>query len=472
MLKKQLNVLIVLFGLLFAGSTVNAESTQPSMMELVGKTEYTVNPADQPKGAVLIDANTGKLLWSENADAPRNPASIMKLMTLYLFYDAMHNNKFSMDTEITATPRHESIANIYALSNNKIKAGVAYPVKELIPMVLVPSSNVATIMLSELVDENPVRFIELMNEKAKELGMTNTHIYNATGAQISAFDGFYAEAGVDQSGLQLSMDNETTARDIGILTYYFLNKFPEVLDFTKDKKITVMENTPYTESFDSYNYSLPNTEYPFEGVDGLKTGSSQTGGFNIDMTAKQGDLRLIAVVLGVGDWSDQSGEYKRHPFSNAIMKYGFENFAYQEVLAKGKQEVGGKELVLKESLKDTVRKGDKVDFDTSNQVVQVKQDLPQVSDLIKPQSIDYTTAAKEAEMKEQEATAKKAQEGGILSFLNKIPGLNRLGIKDPVILGIIACLIVLVLLLLLFVILSIRSARKRKRIRQRHRRSR
>ncbi|MBP2966980.1 serine hydrolase, partial [Acinetobacter baumannii] len=125
-------LLIVLGGKAYA-------QEQPSMMELVERSNYNVLETDKPKSAVLIDANSGKLLWSENPDASHNPASIMKLMVLYLTYEAMEQGKFNLDTVITATERHQQIANIYEISNNKIVAGVDYPVRELIPMALVPS---------------------------------------------------------------------------------------------------------------------------------------------------------------------------------------------------------------------------------------------------------------------------------------------------------------------------------------------
>ena len=181
---------LLLFVFLFKGTNASAE-TMPSMMDLVKESEYAVNGYDKPKGAVLIDANTGQFLWGENPDAPHNPASITKLMVIYLVYQAIEEGKINLDTEVVANQRYVDISNIYELSNNKIYLGVAYPVKELLKMAIVPSSNVATVMLGDLVEPNAVKLLEKMNDTAKELGMTNTKIVNMTGAEISAFQGLY-----------------------------------------------------------------------------------------------------------------------------------------------------------------------------------------------------------------------------------------------------------------------------------------
>ena len=125
----------------------------------------------------------------------------MKLMTLYMVYEAMAEGKLSLDTTVVATQRYQAISQIYALSNAPIVSGVEYPVRELIPMVLVPSSNVATLMLAELVEPSPVTFLQMMNTKAQELGMTQTRIQNATGAQISAFQELYIPDEMDSSAL-------------------------------------------------------------------------------------------------------------------------------------------------------------------------------------------------------------------------------------------------------------------------------
>ena len=105
----------------------------------------------------------------------RDPASMSKLMTLYLLFESMKEGKITKDTVVTATAADQSMSKIYEISNNNIVAGVDYTVSELITMTAVPSSNVATIMLANLLSNHDAdAFIQRMNEKSKELGMTNT----------------------------------------------------------------------------------------------------------------------------------------------------------------------------------------------------------------------------------------------------------------------------------------------------------
>lgn len=386
-MRKSVIKWICLIGLLlpiFSRSIIVLAEEEPTMMELVQAAGYNVEERHRPKSIVLIDGNTGKYLWGENADLPHNPASIMKLMTLYLVYEAMAQGKFSLETTIVGNDRYQQMSQIYALSNAPIVTGVEYPVSELIPMLLVPSSNVATIMLAELVEPNPVIFLEMMNAKAAELGMMGTKIYNATGAAIFAFEGLYLPEGIDGSSLQTQADNETTARDLSILVYHLLKMSPEVVQYTNQSQITTMQGTPYVETFDSYNHSLPGLKHAYEGVDGLKTGSSQSGGFNIAMTGKRDNFRLITVVLGVGDWVDQEGEYYRQPFANAALEYGFNHFSYREILAAGEHNVEGESIILDESYFDTVKKEQDVSLKLDGDQIHLAHPLPNVSDTIAP----------------------------------------------------------------------------------------
>ncbi len=404
--------------LLFLPVTTFAEEEGPSIMTLVEQMGYEAYEVDRPESAVLIDANTGKYLWGENPDLPRNPASIMKLMTLYLVYEAIENGQFTLDTTVVGDMRYQAMSQIYALSNAPIVAGVEYPVRELLPMVLVPSSNVATIMLAELVEEDPVAFLAKMNETAQNLGMTNTTIYNATGAGIGAFEGLYVPNGYDGSTLQFEKDNETTARDIAILVYHLLNQYPEILEYTQTSQVTAMQGTPYEATYDTYNHSLPGMRYEYAGVDGLKTGSSMSGGYNVAMTGQRENLRLITIVLGVAEWGDPEGEYKRHPFANAIMDYGFQNFAYRELLKPGEQEINDQKFQLEQGFFDLVRNDSQADFQLNETILSLKNSLPTVSEKIAEQKQEVQLLNKRGKPLPKEAT-KSANNQAIQTIVTK-----------------------------------------------------
>lgn len=477
---KKFSLYVVSFVMtLMVGATILSqevlaeEKAQPSMMDLIKEANYQVIESDKPKSAILIDANTGKFLWGENEDSPHNPASIMKLMSIYLVYEAMEKGKFNMDTMVEATERHQQIANIYEISNNKIVAGVSYPVKELIPMALVPSSNVATMMLAEQVEPDAVKFLQMMNDKAKELGMTNTKIVNATGAEISSFQGLYAKEGIDTSSLDINGSNETTAKDFSVFTYNLIKNFPQILEYTSKPTVTVMEGTPNEEKFETYNYSIPSPDkvyddvdgdYGFEGVDGLKTGSSPSGAFNLDVTAKRGDLRLIAIVFGVGDWSDQTGEYKRHPFANAILNYGFNHFEYKELVKKGKQTIDEKEIDVLENLSDVVKKDEtpKV-LVNENKTITLDNPLKPVSEKIKPVETKYEPVEKDMATDVVDTTKKHTK--NLIDTLK-----NTVDLSNPIIKAAVIVFGSILLLLLILIILLIRSNRRRKKARQRQER--
>lgn len=398
----------LLAACILLGGFAQTSYAEEDLMEFAKKSGYPIKEGYRPKASIVIDADSGQILWEDQPDLSWSPASIAKVMTMYLAFEAMEQGKFNLDTTVTATEKYVNISELYALSNNKITLGVDYPVRELFSMIAVPSSNVATLMLANLVSDNDeAGFIHKMNEKAAELGMTNTTYFNCSGAQISAFDGFYKAEGIDPDG-----DNKSTARDLAILTYNLLKKYPDVLQFTSKPVVTTMENTPYAETFETYNYSLPGAKYGYEGVDGLKTGSSPTGGFNYIATAKKGDTRLIEVILGVGDWSDQEGEYERHLAGNAILDHAFSTYEHKKLLPKGANTVDKKEINLKQDFYGFVKKGAKPKFKLVDGQLSLESELGQVSPKIPVQSIQYQrTKAKgtnDSSVKPETKDAKKS----------------------------------------------------------------
>ena len=159
-MKKKIVAVLLAACLALAPSLSSADE----LMDITRAAGYTeATEAYRPKSTLLIDGNTGDVLWEENADEVRDPASMSKAMTLYLVFEAMSKGEISEDTVITATPTDQAIADIYEISNNKIVAGVDYTVSELITMTAVPSSNVTTFsntlanLLSQLKREHLMR---------------------------------------------------------------------------------------------------------------------------------------------------------------------------------------------------------------------------------------------------------------------------------------------------------------------------
>lgn len=381
----KLVLTLFLIAYLSFWADIQATYAEEDLIEIGKKAGFPVKETYRPKASIVVDAATGQILWSDQPDLIWSPASIAKVMTMYLAFEAMEQGKFTLDTTIQATEKDVKISQIYALSNNKITLNVDYPVRDIFTMVAVPSSNVATVMLANLVSDNDeAAFIHKMNEKAAELGMTNTIYYNCSGAQIGAFEGLYQPEGIDPNG-----ENKSTARDLAILAYNLLKKYPNVLEFTSKPVVTTMKDTPYAETFEAYNYSIPGTKYGYDGVDGLKTGSSPTGAFNYIATAKKGDVRLIEVILGVGDWSDQEGEYERHIAGNAILDHVFSIYDYKKLLAKGTNTINKKDINVANDFYGLVKKDTSPIFTLDNGLLSLKSDFGQVSPNIPAQSVRF-----------------------------------------------------------------------------------
>lgn len=349
-MKKFLSVALASLALLQVGVRVEATEDLVKMAQEAG---YPATAEIAPKSAIVIDAATGQQVLGYDVELQRDPASTTKTMVIYLTMEAIKAGKISLDTEVIATPTDQAIAEIYALSNNNIIAGVSYTVSELLTMTFVPSSNVTTLMLAHLIfDGTDGEFVDLMNQTAKELGMTDTVFHNGTGAVVSAFEGYYAPEGYDPT-----LYNLTTTKDLATLTYHLLKNHPEIVQFTKDTVVTVKEGTPYEETFESYNHSLPDDPMGIEGVDGLKTGSSPSASYNSIVTAQRGDQRYIVVVMGASQWGDPEGEFVRHYFVNSLLEEAFANYERQEILPAGKQQINGKTYFLEEPLTAIVEKG-------------------------------------------------------------------------------------------------------------------
>lgn len=368
---------------------------------------YEVLDKNKPVSSIVIEADTGQILWEQDIDIPRNPASLTKVMSVLLAYDAISEGLFTLDTQVVATDEDSAISKIWAISNNTIVSGVDYSVRDLLLLTLVPSSNVATLMLTRLIEADDRVFLDKMNAKAQELGMNHTYFNNMSGAAASVFNGYYLPEGYDST-----QENTTTARDLAIMTYHLLKKYPEILGFTKDISVTTKKGTPYEETFEAYNHSLPGGKYGFDGVDGLKTGSSPMADFNYIATAKQGDTRLIEVVLGVGEWSDQEGEYYRHPFGNAIFQYVFDRFERRKILNKGKNVINGQNIVLEEDFYATVEKGGEVAVELKDGLIQTVATRELVSEKLSPSYLGFKVdEAQEIEEEKEKKVAGDSTNG-------------------------------------------------------------
>lgn len=334
-MQKQLLLGLLLFCSLVTDDKVLA---QEDLLAITQKAGYSVTAEDVPTGAIVIDAESGQILYDFGSETVHDPASTTKAMVAYLTFQAISNGVISLDTEVTANETDQAIADIYALSNSQIVSGVRYTVRDLLSMTMVQSSNGATLMLAHAIHTGGDHsFLDLMNQTAQDLGMSQTYFTNATGATAESFDGYYQPDGYDATAPSTS-----TAKDMAILTYRLLKDYPEILTFTSQRSVTIMAGTEQEQVLTSSNHSLSGDEKAgIEGVDGLKTGSSPTADYNTIVTAKRGDVRLICIIFGASQWDNENGEYIRHYFANALLENTFATYSRQIVASKGQIEVKG-----------------------------------------------------------------------------------------------------------------------------------
>ena len=394
-----------------AESSISYDSE--NLYEITSKYGYDYDENYRPASSIVIDAETGQIIHGNNIDVERDPASLTKVMTAYLVFEAIEKGKISLDTKIVATENDRAISTIPDISNNKIVVGVEYPISQLLYLMLYPSSNVATVMLSHAISDSEAQYIEMMNQKAKELGMTNSKFYNASGANISSFRGLYHPEGVED------LNNVTTARDLSILAYNLIKKYPNFLNFTKEAAVTTMEGTEVEETFYTLNYMIPGMKYGYFDVDGIKTGSSPTAQLNHLVTGKKGNFRVIEVIMGVGDWWDYitSSNY-RSIYGNALLEKAFTEYHEETVLTAGVHEVDGQKIKVDKDIKVLVKGDTKPTYKLVGDEIVLENTLPTVTKLIKSNVVKITKVEEEttSEENKEEHSGDKEHQGGALAF--------------------------------------------------------
>ena len=369
---------------------------QEDIMSITEKSGTSVDEFFRPKADIVVDAHTGAIVYGDNIDAPRDSGSMAKLMSVYVLLKAIQEGQLDYDTLITATDTDVIISQNQKLSNSPIVAGAKYKVSTLLNMIFVPSSSAATIMIANKVSGgDPDKFLDLMNQRAQEIGMTNTKWNNPNGAPTAVLDGYYNPTRYDQHAI-----NQTTARDMAILAYHMVNEFPEILNYTKNAKITLFKGTDYEETHENYNYSLEGGRYSLKGADGLKTGSSPTADYNYTLTVNRGNQRFVQVIMGVGHYDVEIAESLRHVIGNALIERLYQDYEYKEVLPAGDHTIQGQTYHLEKPFYATVKRGTNPEVSVQNGQLQIANGLQTVSP-----SIQQTQAVSAVQASHQKSTS-------------------------------------------------------------------
>ena len=272
-------VLLVTLLCMFFTLPVRARAVE---MELAGKS------------AVLMDVNTGTILYESNAHERLAPASVTKVMTMLLIMEAIDTGKISLTDMVTAS----EAAAAKGGSQIYLKAGETMSVSDMLKSIAVSSANDCACAMAEHLAGSEGAFVAMMNERAKELGMNDTNVVNCTGLDDDA------EA----------QNHKTSAYDIALMSRELLKNHPLIKNYTTIWMDTVRGGT----------FGLSNTNKLvrfYEGATGLKTGYTSGAGYCLSATAQRDGLELIAVVMGADTSQNRNAACK------SLLDYGFANFA-------------------------------------------------------------------------------------------------------------------------------------------------
>ncbi|PLR89839.1 D-alanyl-D-alanine carboxypeptidase family protein [Bacillus sp. T33-2] len=326
---KQLSVLVaavfVCFATVLPGFTQQAEAAEDQL-------------GLNAEAAILIHAESGKVLYEKNADVVLGVASMSKMMTEYLVLEAIAQGKVKWDQKVKINEYVHKLSAAPGLSNVGLTQGEDYTVKELYQAMAIFSGNAATVALAEVVSGTEKNFVELMNKKAAELGLKDFKFVNSSGLNNSSLLG-NPPAGAENE------ENVMSARATAKLAYHLLNDYPEVLKTASMPELNFKDGRVYK----NFNYMLPGLVFEYNGVDGLKTGSTDFAGYCFTATAKKDDQRLISVVMKTSSKDERFAETEK------ILNYGFNNFSKEEIVKKNYQEKSQKSLPVVKGKEDKVK---------------------------------------------------------------------------------------------------------------------
>lgn len=279
--------------MIFCSLSPTAGASQNKLHSAVMLLKDNVTMDLKSQSACLMEAETGQILYEQNAAEKLEPASVTKIMSVLLIYEAIAGERLKKDDIVTAS---ETAANMGG-SQIWLEPGEQMTVDEMLKAILVVSANDCTVAMAEHLAGSEEAFVVMMNERAKELGMSNTNFVNSTGLPVE--------------------NHYTCAKDIALMTKELL-KHEDVFNYT----------TIWIDSLRNGEFGLSNTNklirfYP--GATGMKTGFTDSAGYCMSATAKKDDMTLISVVMKA-DTSDN-----RFADAKKLLDYGFANFSVYRI---------------------------------------------------------------------------------------------------------------------------------------------
>ncbi len=273
------------------------------------------------KHAIAVEVSTGKVLYEQDAQTPASIASISKLLSVYLVYEALEKGEIQLDTMVDISDYPYSLTANTELSNVNLDAR-SYSVSDLLNASLITSSNSAIIALAEKIAGSEAAFVDKMKAKVAEWGITDATIVNTSGLDNSDLgENIYPGSKPDDS-------NQFSALDVAIIARRLILDYPQVLNITS---LNAYDFGGYT--YYSTNQMLSEGTHARGGVDGLKTGTSNSAGSSFVATTTQANMRIITVVLNATDGLTNSDN--RFVETNNLMNYVYNNYSAITLVKKG-----------------------------------------------------------------------------------------------------------------------------------------
>ena len=309
-MRKIVSVFIIIYLIIFnltfcyaSDSIYTWSNPSAATMALANNiTEEYTNDTSNPlnldcESAILIEQNTGKILYSYNVHEKLRPASVTKIMSILLIMEAIRSGKINYDTKIPCSENAASMGG----SQIWLDTTETLTVEEMLKAICVVSANDCVTAMAEYLGGTEEGFVKMMNEKAKELGMNDTEFKNCHG--------------IDEDG------HMTSSYDISLMSKELLTKYPEITKYT----------TIWNDSLRDGKSELVNTNKlvrNYNGCTGLKTGSTSQALFNLSASATRDGLSLIAVVMKAPTSA------KRFKNASNLLDFGFANFEYKNLISK------------------------------------------------------------------------------------------------------------------------------------------
>ncbi len=297
------------------------------------------------EAAFAIDADTGKIFYNQNGDTSLEIASITKLITVYLVLDAVKQQKTSWDAQVPISEYAATNSTNPELSNVPLSQDRTYSVKELYDAAVIESGNAAAIALAEFLAGNEHTFVDQMRQLVTSWGITDATIVNASGLNNYFLgDLRYPDSGEDD-------ENTMSARSVAIIARHLITDFPEYLDTSKVVTAQFDPESDAPVEMENSNQMLPGAPLGKEGVDGLKTGTTEKAGACFAGTIERDGRRVITVVLNATDPAAGA----RFTETSRLMDYCLDNWQLQTIDLANHPMSGNTTLNVVDGKEDDVR---------------------------------------------------------------------------------------------------------------------